>query len=212
MPWPVFPQCPAYGFTKRADYSVTIVERASGIRSVNRNWYYPLHVFSAVPIGDKQEDDIHKIARFWHAIGGQAGQFLFTDYTDYKSANTLAAAVTRTDQPLIESDDSPGSFQLTKLYEDDEFLFQQQRIIQKPKPGTILIAEDGVLLTETTDYVVDYDTGLVDILSPGGSGTVYTWGGEFYVTVMFESTPEFMIVDKAIQQTGFALRELRLPT
>lgn len=210
MPWPVFPQCPAYGFTKRADYSVTIVERASGIRSVNRNWYYPLHVFSAVPIGDKPEDDVHKIARFWHAIGGQSGQFLFTDYTDYKSANTLAAAITASDQPLVERDESPSGHQLTKIYRDDDMLFTQQRIIQKPKLGTIVIAEDGIELDEGVDYTIDYDTGIVDIDSPG-SGTLLTWGGEFYVPVMFESTPEFMIVDKSIQQTGFALRELRIP-
>lgn len=210
MAWPVFPECPSFGFTKRADYSVTIVERASGVRSVNRNWYYPLHTFSAVPIGERSEDDMYRVARFWHAIGGQAGRFLFKDYTDYKSTNVPSDDTSATDQPLVAVEDSPGGWQLVKLYEDDEFEFQQQRLIQKPKEDTILIAVDGVTQTEGVDYTIDYDTGIVTFDSPLDSDAVLTWGGEFYVPVMFETTPEFMVTNRGIQQTSFALRELRL--
>lgn len=210
MAWPVFPECPSFGFTKRADYSVTIVERASGIRSVNRNWYYPLHTFSAVPIGERSEDDMYRVARFWHAIGGQSGRFLFKDYTDYKSTNVPSDDISATDQPMVEVEDSPGGWQLVKLYVDDEFNFQQQRLIQKPKDGTVLIAVDGVTQTEGDDYTIDYDTGIVTFNSPLDSDAVLTWGGEFYVPSMFETAPEFMITNRGIQQTSFAVRELRL--
>lgn len=209
MAWPRFPACPSYGFSKRADYSVTIVERSSGIRSVNRNWYYPLHTFVAVPLENKPEDDMALVQRFWHSIGGQSGRFLFKDYTDYKSSNVPSDDIQATDQPLVEIADSPGRYQMVKLYEDEEFNYQQQRLIQKPKQGTIRIADDGADLEEGVEYTVDYETGIVTLLN-SASG-VLTWGGEFDVPVMFESTPEFMIVSHKFQSAGFALRELRLP-
>lgn len=209
MAWPVFPHCPSHGFTKRADYSVTIVERASGVRSVNRNWYYPLHSFVAVPFDNRRDDDMSLIQRFWHAVGGQSGRFLFKDYTDFKSTNEPSALITPVDQPLVATE-SGDVCQMMKIYEDEEFLFQQLRLIQKPKPTTIRVADDGVELTEGSDYEIDYDEGLVTFATTLAGDL--TWGGEFYVPVMFETTPEFMITNWRAQQTGFALRELRLPS
>lgn len=211
MAWPVFPICPSFGFSKLADYSVTIVERASGIRTINRNWYYPLHTFSAVPIDGRNEDDMSLVMRFWHAIGGQSGQFRFKDYTDYRSTDTPGDAISATDQPLGETD-TDNVWQLTKVYVDESFAYQQYRLIQKPISGTILIADGGVPLTEGADYSIDYETGLVTFNSSALPAGVPTWGGEFHVPVMFESTPEFMIINKKFQRTGFALRELRLPS
>lgn len=210
----VFPHCPSYGFTKRADYSVTIVERASGVRSVNRNWYYPLHVFVAVPFDGVLEADASQIQSFWHAAGGQSGQFLFRDYSDFSSAETPSTPTTALDQPAAEIVASSPEYQLMKLYVDQTYHFQQQRIIQKPKQGTIKVADNGVEQEEGVDYTLDYDTGIITPTT-SFSGPV-TWGGEFYVPVMFETVPEFMIVNRSrsggtIQQTGFSLRELRLP-
>lgn len=210
MSWPIFPRCPTYGFTKRPDYSETVIERESGIRTVNRNWYYPLLTFSAVPMGDRHDQDVDAVVRFWLAIGGRSGQFLFKDYMDFRSADQLDFAITASDQPLEIIADSPGGYQMYKLYRDDDAVFTQYRLIQKPKPGSVLVAEDGVQLTETVDWMLDADTGIVQFTAPREG--VLTWGGEFYVPVMFESVPEFMITNKEIWQTSFALRELRLPT
>ncbi len=209
MAWPVFPLCPSFGFSKLADYSATIVERSSGIRTVNRNWYYPLHTFAAVPIDGRNEDDMVLVMRFWHAIGGQSGQFRFKDYTDYRSTDSPGDAISSLDQPLIETETS-NVWQMMKLYVDESFAYQQYRLIQKPIDGTILIADNGSSLTEGDDYTVDYETGLVTFDSSALPAGVPTWGGQFHVPVMFESTPEFMIINKKFQRTGFALRELRL--
>lgn len=209
MVWPVFPTCPSFGFTSRPDYSVTIVERASGLRSVNRNWYYPLHTYSAVPIGERAQDDIHKVLKFWHAIGGRAGRFLFFDYVDYKSSVDLDLDPTPTDQPLTEILDSPGGYQLLKLYEDELALFQQQRLIQKPIPGTVRVANSVGAEQAPGTWTLDYDTGILQI-EAGFIGTPATWGGQFYTPVMFETAPEISVTNRRIQQTSFALRELRL--
>lgn len=211
MAWPVFPTCPAFGFTSLPDYSVTIVERASGLRSVNRNWYYPLHVYTAVPIGERAQEDIHRVLKFWHAIGGQSGRFLFLDYVDYKSSVLIDDDPSAMDQPLVEILDSPGGYQLTKIYEDDDGLEQQQRLIQKPIEGTIRIANSVGAEQPANTWSLDYDTG---ILTPevGFVGTPHTWGGHFHVPVMFETRPEFSVTNRRIQSTSFSLREVRLPS
>src|SRR5690606_14495167 len=104
------------------------VERASGVRSVNRNWYYPLHVFVAVPFDNVLESDASKIQSFWHAAGGQSGQFLFTDYSDFSSAETPSTPTTALDQPTAEIAASSPEYQLMKLYVDQTYQFEQQRI------------------------------------------------------------------------------------
>lgn len=209
MPWPIFPVCPTFGFSCTPDYSVTVIERASGIRSVNRNWYYPLHTYVAVPIGDRPEEDIYRIQRFWHAVGGRSGRFLLDDGLDNSSVDSPELDVTPTDQPIVVDDNfSPPSYRLFKVYTDEDALLQQVRVIAKPKQGTIRIALDSVELDEGVDWELDYETGVVTFDAPASGA--YTWGGSFYVPVMFESSPEFVLSEHKIRQTGFTLRELRL--
>jgi uncharacterized protein (TIGR02217 family) len=116
-----------------------------------------------------------------------------------------------TDQPFVEITDSPGGWQLVKLYEDEDAINQQQRLIQKPIVGTIRVANEVGAEQAAGTWTLDYDTG---ILTPdvGFVGTPTTWGGQFHVPVMFETAPEFSVTNRRIQETSFALRELRLPT
>lgn len=210
--WPVFPICPTFGFTSAPDYSVTVVERSGGVRSVNRNWYYPLFTYTAVPIGNRPENDIYRIQRFWHAVGGRSGRFLLDDGTDNHTAPDPDGIVSASDQPvIIDADNSPPSWQLFKAYEDDSVTpaLQQLRIIQKPRE--IILAINDVTVDEGIDFTVDYDTGVVTFAIEPEPTDIVTWGGTFYVPVMFESRPEFILSEKKIRQTGFTLQELRLP-
>lgn len=207
--WPIFPVCPTFGITSSPDYSVTIIETAGGQRSVNRNWAYPLHTYSAIPMGDRPEEDIYRVQKFWHAVGGRAGEFLYLDYADYSTAENLSDLPTAFDQPVLHRAGSPPVWQLAKIYSDDSGLpISQTRLIQKPK--SVKIAVNNVILVEDVGYTLDYDWGLVTFTSEPAPSDVVTWGGEFYVPVMFESTPEIVLSERKIRQTGFALRELRL--
>lgn len=208
MAWSVFPACPSYGFTKRPDYSDSATERGSGFVTVNRNWYYPLNMFSAVPLENRRDDDMYKVMKFWLAIGGRSGQFLFKDYTDFKSANSASASITGSDQPLLETG-TTNVYQLMKTYVDDEFNFIQYRAIQNPRSGTVIIQDNGSPLTESVDYTIDHETGLVTFLAPALPITDPTWGGEFYVPCMFATTPEFVANNWRTVSTGFSLREFR---
>jgi uncharacterized protein (TIGR02217 family) len=201
---PVFPQCPSFGYTSLPMYSVTPIERASGVETRNRNWEYPLHRFDCT-VGPRDEEAIAELLEFWHAVGGMAYGFRFSDGVDYKSCR-INEAISATDCPLlVVNGESPEVYQLIKRYTFGART--QDRVIYKPVQGTILIADGGVLKTEAVDYTIDYATGRVGLLfSPAGS---LTWGGEFDVPVRFDSEFPVELVDKRIQSVSFALRELR---
>lgn len=201
---PAFPGCPSFGFTSEAMYSVTPIETAGGHELRNRNWSRPRHRYTAT-VGPRVEAEIQALLEFWHAVGGAAYGFRFKDYADYKSCY-VGDDVAATDQPLIEIPDSPSVYQLTKRYTAG--VLTQDRDIYKPVQGTILVADGGVPLTETTDYVVNYASGQVDVIAtPAGE---LTWGGEFDVPVRFDSEFPIELINRRIESVSFSLKELRL--
>jgi uncharacterized protein (TIGR02217 family) len=202
---PRFPKCPSFGYTAEPRYSVTVVERSSGVERRNRNWSTPLHRFSCT-VGPRAEDDISELLEFYHAVGGSAYGFRFRDGVDYKTSR-IEEDVSSIDAPLIlAAGISPTSYQLTKRYTYGTRT--QDRPIYKPVQGTILIADGGTLKAETTDYDIDYTTGLVTLnFSPAGA---MTWGGEFDVPVRFDSEFPVELFDKRIQSVAFVLQEIRV--
>lgn len=201
---PAFPACPSFGFIAEPMYSVTVIERASGIERRNRNWTYPLHRYTA-SVGPRGEEEVAEILEFWHAVGGRAIGFRFRDGVDYQSCR-INETPADDDQPLLlVAGSSPPEYQLVKRYTAGAR--DQDRPILKPLAGTILIADGGVPKAETTDYTIDYTTGRVSLLfTPAGT---LTWGGEFDVPVRFDSEFPVEIFDKRIQSVSFVLRELR---
>ena len=201
-----FPECPTYGFNAQPQYLVKIVMREGGFERGNRCWERPLIVFTAVPVGDRDEDVIQSILYFWHAMGGRATTFLFKDWTDFKSCPTQND-VTALDQPLqaVNLDDASTAYQLTKAYTVTPLT--QLREITKPIGSSIVVAND--FGDAQTDFDLDESTGL---LKPGGSftGTPHSWGGEFNVPVRFDSELDVQIADKQIQAVTFTLMEKRL--
>jgi uncharacterized protein (TIGR02217 family) len=204
---PPFPKCPSFGFVSEPMYSVTIIERSSGIESRNRNWNYPLHRYSAT-VGPRAEEDIAELLEFWHAIGGTAYGFRFNDGVDNRSCR-LYETITPTDQPLvIDATHSPTAYQLTKRYTYGAR--SQDRPIFKPIADTIRVADGGVEKIETVDWTLDTTTGLVTLLfTPAGA---LTWGGEFDVPVRFDSEFPVELVDRRIQSVSFVLKEQRVST
>jgi uncharacterized protein (TIGR02217 family) len=199
-----FPKCPSFGYTSEPMYSVTVIERSSGVERRNRNWQYPLHRFSCT-VGPRAEEDISELLEFYHAVGGSAYGFRFRDGVDYKTSR-IESAVTDEDAPLLlVTGYSPASYQLIKRYTYGSRT--QDRPIFKPVQGTILIADNGTPKAEGADYTIDYTTGLVELdFTPTGP---LTWGGEFDVPVRFDSTFPVELFDRKIQSVAFVLRELR---
>lgn len=202
----LFPECPGYGFSVQPQYLTKLNTRDGGFENVKRRWPRPINVYTAFPIGDRDEAQIQSILNFWHAMGGRATPFLIKDWADFKSCQ-VQDDVSAVDQPLetVTLLDASTAYQLTKLYTVGPLT--QVREITQPKADTILIANgDG---DAQTDFTLDESSGL---LKPGGSfvGTPTSWGGEFYVPVRFDSELDIEVVDKQIQSVGFTLREKRI--
>lgn len=205
-PLEVFPECPTYGFTAQPQYLVKLVAREGGFERVDRRWSRPLNVYTAVPIGNRDEVEIQSILYFWHAMGGRATAFRFKDWTDFQSCpvqNDPAA----TDQPFETVSLTGGgtAYQLVKVYQVGSI--QQVREITQPKGDTIIVANASG--ATQTDWTLDEATGL---LKPGAgfTGTPHSWGGEFYVPVRFDSELSVGVSDKQIQTVDFTLREKRV--
>lgn len=202
---PVFPVCPRLGMTSTPNYSVTISEAVSGFERRNRNWSMPRHVYQ-ITVGPKMTTEVDALIEFWHAVGGPECGFRFKDWADYKSCRKSADA-TALDQGFEPLSGSPGGFQMLKTYRAG--VRAQTRKILKPVAGTILIADNGVTKTETTDYAVDYSSGIVTIFfSPVGE---LSWGGEFDVPVRFDSELPVDSMTRDIEQVSFQLKEVRNP-
>lgn len=204
---PRFPGCPRYGFVSEPIYSVTIIERASGVERRNRNWAYPLtRLTITVGPSDGGDPAVQELLRFYHAVGGPAYGFRAKDYADYKSCE-VGDTPSATDCPLlVVAGESPAEYQLVKRYTYGAL--SQDRPIYKPVSGTILLADNGALKTETTHYTVDYTTGRVTLLfTPVGT---LTWGGEFDLPARFEGPFPVEIISHRQQAVSFTLREIRL--
>jgi uncharacterized protein (TIGR02217 family) len=203
---PRFPGCPRYGYISEPMYSVTIIERASGVERRNRNWSYPLTRLT-ITVGPSEGGDpaIQELLRFYHAVGGQAIGFRVKDHADFKSCE-VGETPAATDCPLLlVAGDSPDEYQLVKRYTYGAL--SQDRPIYKPVSGTIRIADGGALKAETTHYTVDYTTGRVSLLfAPTGT---LTWGGEFDLPARFDGTFPVEIISHRQQTVSFSLRELR---
>lgn len=204
---PTFPQCVVrYGYSASPQYSVTISETASGHEARNANWNRSRRLFN-VQAGPRMQDEIEEIYEFWMALGGPETGFRFKDFSDFKSCR-LSAEPAATDQVLTLIPGSPGGYQLEKRYTAGTRA--RTRKILKPVQGTIKIANNGVLMTEGVNYLIDYTSGLMTLFTaPAGP---ITWGGEFDTPVRFDSEFPLELVNHQVQQVTFQLRELREAT
>lgn len=202
----LFPECPTYGFTVQPQYLVKIVAREGGFERVDRRWSRPLNVYTAVPMGNRDEADIQSILYFWHAMGGRATKFRFKDWADYKSC-PVQNDTAPTDQPfeLVTLDDSSTGYRLIKVYQVGSL--SQVREITQPMGSSISVKNNSGSIQH--DWTLDEDTG---ILKPGDTftGTPHSWGGEFYVPVRFDSELSVQTSDKQIETVDFTLTEKRI--
>jgi uncharacterized protein (TIGR02217 family) len=179
---PRFPLTVAYGASGGPGYNTDVVMRGSGQEARNANWPYPRHMYDAA-LGVKVWSDLEELLSYFHVVQGRAHGFRFKDHGDFKSCGVYETPAA-TDQIIGTGDDNEDEFQLAKTY--TQGAMSTTRPITKPRDGTVLIAVDGALQTETTHYTIDYATGIVTFITPPAEGEVVSWGGEFDVPVRFD--------------------------
>lgn len=179
----LFPISIAYGSTGGPTRKTNIITLDSGVEQRNTPWAQSRHTYN-VSYGVKTYESLWALKAFWENRSGPLYGFRFRDFSDFTSTGPQDTP-TKTDQVLQGTVDGVNKiFQLVKLYTDAAGSYT--RTINKPVSGSVLIADNGTLKTETTDYVIDYTKGIVTFGTAPIAGHTLTAGFKFDVPVRFQ--------------------------
>ena len=120
-------------------------------------------------------------------VVGRLKGFRFKDWSDFE--------VTTSNCLTNEDNIATTSFQCYKKYEYDAGYTNYKRKIVKLVNGTFKLYKDAVLQTETTDYTVNYNTGVITIVAFNSIAT-YTFSTEFDVPVRFDTDALNISIDQ----------------
>ena len=167
-----FPQTIAYGATGGPEYSTGIVQRFGGDEQRNRNWYAPRHRYE-LGLAVRNETDTRELFAFFNAVAqGRKNGFRFPDFNAGESEGYL--------EPLGVGTGDAETYQLVKRYTSGALSYD--RVIVKPRPGTVLVYADSVLLA-SADYSVNLSTG--EVTATADLDAVLTATFRFDVPVRF---------------------------
>jgi uncharacterized protein (TIGR02217 family) len=164
------------GATGGPRFSTTIQESDSGKETAVQNWTYPRHMFD-ISWGIQSKADWSVVTSFFMARRGKAYGFRFKDFSDYKATLTQIGVGTGINP----------TFQMVKIYTDA--VRPLTRKITRLVTGTVSIFVNAVLKTETTQYTLDYNTGLLTFAVGNipSAGQIITSTYEFDLPVRFDN-------------------------
>ncbi len=152
-------------------YNTVVIVTSSGQEQRIGTWGVGRLMWD-VAHGQKTPAQMTALVAFFRARGGRARGFRFKDWTDY----SVAGQALTNPYPAT-------AMQLVKTYTSS---VTETRKILKPVSGTVTILKNAVALVLTTDYTIDYTTGIVTLVAPV-NGAAYTWSGQFDVPVRFDT-------------------------
>lgn len=211
-------------------FNTSVLSLDSGFEVRNENWVDSLGEWDAGYglLLKHQSDpasaqlDLDRLINIFHVARGRAHSFRFKDWADFEIAYQLGSTTGISPQFLANGDGTTTIFQVFKRYTVPGVTDVFDRFITKiVNNSTLVILLDDVVQTETTHYTVDYDRGLITMVStPGGPGSGGNGpGGENQLTVRaeFDAHVRFDVDDlKASVETfnagswpSFPLLELR---
>ena len=153
-------------------WETTVTRLDSGREKRNQPWSQELGQWD---IGGylKTIDHVHDLLAFFNARQGMTDGFLFLDPFDHaivsQNIGTGTGALT--------------TFQLIKTYTSGT---SYNKTLYKPKLGGMAIYKAGVLQVETTDYTLNYATGLVTFTVAPAAAAAITATGTFYKPIRFD--------------------------
>lgn len=130
-----------------------------------------------IAYGIRTEADLMAVIKLFRARSGRLEPFRFKDWSDYSV----------TGQAIGTGDGVEDTYRLIKSYTDT--VNTHNRAISHPISGTVTIYVNAVAQTETTHYVLNYQTGF--FVFTGGNipanGHAITADFQFDVPVRFDS-------------------------
>jgi uncharacterized protein (TIGR02217 family) len=171
---PRLPDALAYGAVGGPQFLTQVVMTQSGAEQRNQCW---AQARAAFEIGYTNRDDAETrtLIAFFSAVAlGRAGRFRVHDF--------LPGEDTGTDEPLGTGDGATRVFQLLKRYTYAGY--SDDRVITRPRAGSVTCALDGV---PTTAFTVDTTTGRLTFTLPPGNGVAVTASFTFDVPCRFDT-------------------------
>ena len=157
-----FPANLSFGSVGGPERRTEVVTLANGFEERNTPWAHSRRRYDA-GVSMRSLDDIETLIAFFEARQGQLYAFRWKDWSDYKSCKASADPAF-TDQIIGVGDGVQTVFPLKKTYRSGTEIYERE--IVKPVSGTITIGIQGTQKTETIDYTVDVNTGLVSFTAP----------------------------------------------
>lgn len=155
-----------------------IVTLRSGYEERNSVWAGSRREYDA-GLGLRDINDVYDALAFFEARLGRLYGFRWKDWSDYRSGPPNQG-LTSNDQIIGIGDGLARVFGLSKTYTSGPS--SVVRRITKPILETVIVAVDGV---ETTDFLLDPETGEIFLPSAPEVGVLVTAGFEFDVPVRF---------------------------
>lgn len=164
-------------------FLTTVMALSGGQEKRNIEWQYPRQQWD-ISYGIQTPEDFSNVTSMFYNTFGRALGFRFKDWSDYQIGDPVNY-VAALSQPFATSDGVTLIYQLFKTYTISSY--SVARPITRPVSGTLKIYANNVLLTEGTDFTVNYDTGQVTFAVTHSSGVVFSVSTEFDVPVRFDS-------------------------
>ncbi|MBL8186594.1 MAG: TIGR02217 family protein [Acidobacteria bacterium] len=163
--------------------TTVIASPFSGVSQRNVNRLDPLHRYT-ITTALLTQAQMSALREFFHCRDGMARGFRMKDCMEFwASSDGSFASPIATPNNFGTGNGSTTVFGLYKTYSSGGVT--RTRRIVKPVSGSVSIYKNGVLQTLTTDYTIDYTTGIVTFTSAPTNGHALTWTGMFHIPVRF---------------------------
>ncbi|MFD2633215.1 DUF2460 domain-containing protein [Idiomarina piscisalsi] len=172
----IFPEGVSRGTSSGPEFKTSIVQFGKR-ESRNIEWNKE-RLRVNVAYGIRTIEELRYVVELFRRCRGRAHSFKYKDWLDYKSTETMSGPITAGDQLIGYGDGEKTKFQLIKLYED------YARDIRCPKPGTVKVMVNG---EEVNNFLINYNTGEIELDTPPGLDHTVRAGYEFYVPMRFDT-------------------------
>lgn len=204
-------EVPGYPCISAPRFKTTIQVTSGGNERRNQEWEHPLHTFIIPEAVARNTEVVNNLRKHWFITKGPLHSFPWRDPMDKASIDhvpnlpddELEDLISETDQYIGTADGFTDTFQLVKTYNVGGNLYD--RTIRLPLVSTVLIAIDGVLISDG-DYIVTRPGGEVvfNVPPPDTGPGIITAGFLFDVEVRFESDDAFEGIVRTWQAGGFS--------
>ncbi len=180
----IFPLDINLGSSGGPTFQTDVIEYGNGSEYRDSKWVYSRAMFNAA-YNIKNRADALGIYNLFQVAKGRFHSFRVKDILDFSSKANGHGTPARTDQTIGTGNGVTTTFQIIKTYTKDGYT--QERKIKAPISGTLLVEVNGVLKTETTDYTVDYTTGIITFLVAPANTHLVKCGYLFHLKMRFNT-------------------------